>query len=268
MTHKTTRRDFIKNATIVSSTLLFPEVLFGLETEENGFSLIDYHVHLTNTFTIEKAIEISKNINVKFGIVEHPGMAAGINTDEDLSAYIDKLRQYPVYVGIQPVYRNWSQNFSNRLISQLDFVLMDADTIPLGDGQYLEIWRHNNYIEDVDEFMVMYMKHIEDILVNEPITIFARPTYLPVNFARYYDEIWTEQRMMQIITLAKEKNIALEISTPMHVPSRKFINLAKANGCKFTMGTNARNSDAGKLHYAISMIKDCNLSPDDFLILG
>lgn len=268
MKHKTTRRDFLKTATIGSSALFFPEMLFGSETAESGFNLIDYHVHLTDRFTIEKAVEISKNIHVKFGIVEHPGMRAGINTNNDLAAYIDKLRQYPVYIGIQPVYRNWSQSFSNHLIEQLDFILMDADTIPLGDGRHLGIWRHDNYIEDIDEFMVLYMKHIEDILDNEPITIFARPTYLPVNFARYYDELWTEDRMMQIITLAKRKNIALEISTPMHVPSMKFINLAKAKGCKFTMGTNARNSDAGKLHYAIRMIKECNLSPDDFLTIG
>ncbi|MFW5773958.1 MAG: hypothetical protein ACOCWD_04675 [Tangfeifania sp.] len=33
------------------------------------------------------------------------------------------------------------------------------------------------------------------------------------------------------------------------------------------MGTNARNSDAEKLHYAIRMIKECNLTPDDFLII-
>jgi histidinol phosphatase-like PHP family hydrolase len=267
MTYKTTRRDFLKKTTIGGSMLFFLELLFGLG-EDKEFNLIDYHVHLAKTFTIEKAVELSKNINVKFGIVEHPGVAAGINTNEDLAAYIDKLRRYPVYVGIQPVHRNWSQNFSDRLIKQLDFILMDADTIPLGDGRYLEIWRHNNYIEDIDRFMVMYMKHIEDILRNELITIFARPTYLPVNFSRYYDELWTEERMMQIITLAKGKNISLEISTPMHVPSLKFVYLAKANGCKFTMGTNARNNDAGKLHYAFHMIKECNLTPDDFLITG
>lgn len=268
MTHKTSRRNFLKKSTIGSSVLLFPEVLFGLDSGENDFKMIDYHVHLTDTFTIEKAVELSKNINVKFGIVEHPWKASSIVDDKGLETYITRLRQYPVYIGIQPIYRNWSQNFSTHLIKQLDFILMDADTIPLCDGQYLEIWRHNNYIEDIRKFMGIYMEHIEDILKNESITIFARPTYLPVNFARYYDEIWTEERMMKIITLAKEKNIALEISTPMHVPSMKFINLAKANGIKFTMGTNARNSDAGKLHYATRMIKECKLSPDDFLMIG
>jgi histidinol phosphatase-like PHP family hydrolase len=145
---------------------------------------------------------------------------------------------------------------------------MDADTVPLENGDYLAIWRHNNYIEDVDSFMSIYMKHIEGILKNESITIFARPTYLPVNFARYYDKVWTKERMMTIINLAKENNIAIEISTPMHVPDKEFILLAKLNGLKFTLGTNARNNDAGKLHYGLQMIKECNLTKDDFLALG
>ena len=268
MTTKTTRRDFIKKSAIGSSIALFPNVIFGMEETEVGFPLIDYHVHLARTFTIENALELSKKINVKFGIVEHPGERAAIRTDEDLESYINKLRQYDVYVGLQPVHRKWSQNFSDKLIKQLDFVLMDADTVPLENGDYLEIWRHNNYIEDVQTFMSIYMEHIEDILENEPITIFARPTYLPVNFARYYDKLWTEERMMTIINLAKNKNIALEISTPMHVPSAKFIKLAKANGLKFTLGTNARDNDAGKLHYGIQMIKECNLTKEDFLVIA
>lgn len=267
MKAKTTRRDFIKKSAIGSAIALFPDAVIAMEERYEELQLIDYHVHLTRTFTIEKAVELSKKINIKFGIVEHPGEQSAIQSDEDLEAYINKLRQYPVFVGMQPVFRNWAKNFSDELINKLDFILMDADTVPLENGDYLAIWRHNNYIEDVDKFMSIYMKHIEDILLNEPISIFARPTYLPVNFARYYDKLWTEERMMTIINLAKKGNIALEISTPMHVPSSKFIKIAKAKGLKFTLGTNARNNDAGKFHYGIQMIKECNLTKDDFLVI-
>lgn len=267
MAGKTNRRDFLKKTAIGSSVALFPNVLLGTEEKENSFPLIDYHVHLARNFSIEQAAELSKKIKVKFGIVEHPGERTAIRNDEDLEAYIRKLRQFDVFVGVQPIHRNWSQNFSDELVKQLDFVLMDADTIPLENEEYLAIWRHNNYIEDVNQFMKIYMKHIVDILENEAITIFARPTYLPVNFARYYDKLWTKERMMTIIDLAKQNNIALEISTPMHVPSAKFIKLAKTTGIKFTLGTNARNNDAGQLHYGLQMIKECNLTKDDFLML-
>ena len=169
--------------------------------------LIDYHVHLTQEFTIDLAVKLSTELNVKFGIVEHPGAQTGIQSDDELLRYIENLRKYPVYVGLQPVYRNWSDGFSQKVLDQLDYVLMDADTVPLGNHTYLEIWRHNNYIEDVPTFMELYMNHIENILKYEPLTIFARPTYLPVNFGRYYDALWTGDRVQKIIQLAKERNI-------------------------------------------------------------
>lgn len=229
--------------------------------------LIDYHVHLTEQFNIETAVKLSQEINVKFGIVEHPGPQTGIQTGDDLKRYIERLRKYPVYVGLQPQYRNWSRGFSEDALRQLDYVLMDADTVPLSDGEYLEIWRHNNYIADIPAFMDLYLAHIENILKFEPLTIFARPTYLPVNFGRYYDALWTQDRVQKIIELAKNRDIALEISTPMHVPKKEIILAAKNAGLKFTFGTNARNSDAGKLHYGLKMVEECGLVRDDLLIL-
>lgn len=232
-----------------------------------NFPLIDYHVHLTEQFTIEMAVKLSGELHVKFGIVEHPGPLTGLQTDDDLNRYIEKLKKYPVYIGLQPVYRNWSENFSKDGLNQLDFVLMDADTIPLGNNTYLEIWKHNNYIDDIPTFMQRYMDHIENILKYEPITIFARPTYLPVNFGRYYDALWTADRIQRIIKLAKERNITFEISTPMHVLKKDIILAAKKEGLKFSFGTNARNFDAGKLHYGIKMVEECGLSKNDMLIL-
>jgi histidinol phosphatase-like PHP family hydrolase len=145
---------------------------------------------------------------------------------------------------------------------------MDADTVPWKGNTYLEIWRHNNYISDVDGFMGAYMDHIEGILKEEPISIFARPTYLPVNFGRYYDQLWTEARVARMIELARDSNIAFEISTPMHVPKKEIIQQAQAAGIKFAFGTNARNADAGKLHYGLQMVQECRLSRANMLLLG
>jgi hypothetical protein len=231
------------------------------------FPLVDYHVHLTAQFTIDMAVELSQKRNVRFGIVEHPGPQFGLETDDDLEAYIDQLRGYPVYVGLQPVYRGWADRFSQNVLDQLDYVLMDADTVPWEENTYLAIWRHDNYIEDVERFMSAYMDHIEDILRYEPITIFARPTYLPVNFGRYYDELWTERRIGTIVELAATRDIAFEISTPMHVPKKEVILRAKEAGIKFTFGTNARNADAGKLHYGLKMVQECGLSGEDMLFV-
>jgi hypothetical protein len=261
------RREFIRKTTIGSTVALMPNFVFSRDNKQSEFPLVDYHVHLTEDFTIDKAVELSQKRRIKFGIVEHPGNHSPIKTDSDLNAYISKLRKYPVVVGLQPMYLNWSKNFSKELLGKVDYILMDADTIPLKDDKYLSIWKHNNYIANIDEFMILYMRHIENILKFEPINIFARPTYLPVNFGRYYDKLWTKERMLKIVELAKQNNIAMEISTPMHVPSKEFITLAKSEGLKFTFGTNARNNDAGKFHYGLQMVKECELTKEDMFQL-
>jgi histidinol phosphatase-like PHP family hydrolase len=145
---------------------------------------------------------------------------------------------------------------------------MDADTIPLDDGSWLRIWKHDNFIEDMDAFIERYLAHIVNILTAEPIHIFGRPTYLPINFARHYDDIWTEDRMHTIINLAKARDIALEIAENVRVPNLTFIQIAKAAGIKFTFGTNARNQNAGNFHYCIEMAKKAGLTREDMFVVG
>lgn len=264
---ESSRREFIKKTSLCASAVLMPGVsLASVQKREVDFSLVDFHVHLSDDFTIENAAALSKKRNVKFGIVDHPD-SERIKTNEGLQKYIDKLKPYPVLKGLQPRLLNWSKDFSKDLLRQIDYVLMDADTIPVGGGKYILLYEKNNYFEDVEEFMELYMGHIENILRYEPINIFARPTFLPINFARYYDKLWTKERMMKIITLAKKRNIALEIQTPTHLPDKKFIKMAKAHGLKFTFGTNARNNNAGKMHYGLQMIKECGLTKDDMFFL-
>ena len=122
MKNITTRRDFIKKSTIGSSIALFPDLLFSMSDKEEGFRLIDYHVHLSGNFTIEQAVELSKSRKIKFGIVEHPGPRNAIKNDDDLKSYIDKLRKFPVFIGLQPVYRNWAKDFSKELLDKLDYI--------------------------------------------------------------------------------------------------------------------------------------------------
>ena len=68
------------------------------------FPVHDYHVHLSNTLTIDQALALAKDRGVQVGILEHPGPGFPINTDADLQRYIDNLRKYPVRIGLQPVY--------------------------------------------------------------------------------------------------------------------------------------------------------------------
>ncbi len=118
----------------------------------------DYHVHLSNALSVEQAVTVAKERGVQIGIVEHPGPGYAINTDTELKQYIDGLRKYPVRVGLQPVYTGWSKNFSQNVLDQLDYVLMDALTLPRPDGGWLAIWQIDTMVDDEEEFMKGYMK--------------------------------------------------------------------------------------------------------------
>jgi len=268
MSYPTSRRSFLKRSLIISSALTTaPRLLFSDSGNYTNIPLIDYHVHLTRSFDIKQAVELAEKRNMKFGIVEHPGRNYAIRTNDHLQQYISRLRQFPVYIGLQPVYLNWAKDFTQDLISQLNYVLMDADTIPQKDGSYMRIWQNEHFIDDMEAFMDTYMNHIIQILTNEPINIFGRPTYLPINFARNYHEIWTKERMMTIIDLARERNIALEIQENIRIPSMEFVKLAKKAGIKFTFGTNARNHNAGHFHYCIEIAKECSFTEGDIFII-
>lgn len=262
------RRSFIKNAGLASGMMVMtPLISRVFASSKNDYPLMDLHVHTTINFTIEQAMEIAEKRGVKFGIVEHPAQWA-IKDDADLKAYIEKLRKYPVYIGLQPMIQNWASGFSPELLKQLDYVLMDPQTIPLGNGDYQRIYLLDTYVEDTEEFMGRYMEHSLNILKNEPINIFGWPLFLPVCIARDYYTLWTEKRMVEIISAAKARNIAIEINDMAHTPHEKFINMAKEQGLKFTFGSDSRNSNAGRLAYCKEVAKKCNLKTEDFYIPG
>ncbi len=231
-----------------------------------NFPVVDYHVHLSKDLSIEDAVSLAEERTMQFGIVQHPGPVYDLETDADLRRYVARLRPYPVYVGLQPTHLGWAARFADEARDQLDYVLMDADTLPW-EGDYLYLWLHDNFIEDMNVFVERYMAHIVAILSQEPIDIFGRPTFLPINFARHYEEIWTEARMRRIIDLAVARGLALEIAENVRVPSLRFVKMAKKAGATFTFGTNGRNQNAGNFHYCYAVASRAGLTVDDMLTL-
>lgn len=207
--------------------------------------------------------------------MEHPGPGFPINTDADLGQYIDRLRRYPVRIGLQPVYAGWSKSFSKSLLGELDYVLMDALTLPRPDGGWWAIWQIDTMVDDEEEFMTRYMRFIEQVLTTEPIDIFAWPTFLPVPIARQYHELWTPQRVERIVSLCRDRaqgprdsRIAVEINEVAHVPDESFVLEAKRAGLKFTFGTDSRNQNAAHFYYCYQMAQKCGLTEADMFVPG
>ena len=276
------RRSFLKKTFIGSGgVILTPALSYGnvfdadFDTFEyktstpdnNKFDLeaIDLHVHTTDSFTIENILELGEKRNVSFGIVEHPAPWA-LKDDKDLEAYIKRLRKYPVFVGLQPTTPGWSKYYSKELLDQVDYILMDAQMVPQGNGDIWQIWQFDTYIDDTDDFMKRYMDYTLEILNNEPINIFGWPLFLPVCISRDYYKLWTRKRMQQIIDAAKNSNIAIEINDMSHTPHKEFILMAKAAGLKFTFGSDSRDKNVGRLAYCKRIAIECGLKQEDFYI--
>jgi histidinol phosphatase-like PHP family hydrolase len=260
------RRNFIKNTSLAAGMITLPPLMASCaEKKKFSFPLVDLHVHLTEEFPIERMMQIAGERGVKFGIVEHPAEWA-IKNDADLRQYIDKLRKYPVFIGLQPMVSGWEKSFSPELLAELDYILMDPQTIPTGNGEYQRIWQLDTYVDDAGEFMERYMAHCLNILKHEAISIFGWPLFLPVCIARDYYTLWTRERMTQLIDAAAASHIAIEINDMAHTPHEEFINMAREAKLKFTFGSDSRNQNAGRLAYCISIAQKCNLREDDFFV--
>jgi hypothetical protein len=262
------RRTFLKRAGMVGGLLTaFPSSRRLEAAAEDGLPVTDLHCHLTPTFTIDRVMEISRNTGVRFGIVVNPGGAVG--DDAGLQRFIDSLKPYPVYCGLQPMSPGWSRSFSPETIGQLDYVLMDAQTIPNGNmyGETLRIWNFDTYVDDPQAFMERYMTHTLEVIENkEPLNIFGWPLFLPVCVARDYYTLWTDKRMQTIIAALKTRGLAIEINDLAHTPHEKFIGMAKEQGLKFTFGSDTRDQKAGRLDFCKDVAKKCNLKRDDFFV--
>jgi len=276
MTHLHSRRSFLESSVIAGAALVTRSQLshaLGAPSGEStpppkpNFPVTDYHVHLSNTLTIDQALQLGKERGVRVGIVEHPGKGFPINTDADLRKYIDGLRKYPVHIGLQPVYAGWSKAFSKPVLDELDYILMDALTLPNPDGTWLAIWQIDTMVDDAESFMTRYMQFIEQVMTTEPIDIFAWPTFLPVPIARQYSQLWTPKRVDHIIEMAKVKKMAIEINEVAHVPDETFISRAKKAGLKFTFGTDSRNDRATHFCYCYQMAQKCGLTERDMFVV-
>lgn len=262
------RRTFLKNAAIAGGVLAaLPYSRSFAAPANDEFPLMDLHVHLTDTFTIDHVMEIAKKTGVQFGIMVNPG--GPVTDDAGLRRFIDALQPYPIYYGLQPMSPGWSKSFSPETIKRLDYVLMDPQTIPNGNryGDTLRIWNFDTYVDEPQKFMEIYVAHSLEVIDNhEPLTIFGWPLFLPVCIARDYYTLWTDARMQKILAALKRKNLAVEINDIAHTPHERFIAMAKERGLKFTFGSDTRDDKAGRLDYCKSVARKCNLKREDFFM--
>ena len=155
--------------------------------------------------------------------------------------------------------------FSKENISTFDYVFTDAMTWTDTEDRRMRLWIPEEvFVDDKDDFMDQLVGKIVGVMEDEPIDIYVNSTFLPDVLQIEYDVLWTDARMDKVINAAVANNIAIEINARYKIPSSTFIKRAKKAGVKFSMGTNNTDKNLGTLDYAIQMIDECGLEPDDF----
>ena len=214
------------------------------ECAERGLKIVDLHLHIRGGMTPELALVREKDFFVKSSAMENHGREWEIYDNAKLRAFAARCRAVnpKMPVGIQVNDRDWATQIDAETRAQFDYILADSmimGTLPSGRANRL--WMVTE-ISEPDKWMEEYFAHVMRIL-DEPISIYANPTYLPKPIASQYDRLWTEERMRAVIAKANAKGIALEIQAESSFPSDRFLKLAKEMGAKFSFGTN--NFDPG-----------------------
>ncbi len=63
---------------------------------------------------------------------------------------------------------------------------------------------------------------------------------------------------------AKTRGVAIEINDMAHTPHEEFIFEARRAGVKFTIGSDCRNQNVGRLGYCRDIVQRCGLRAEDF----
>jgi histidinol phosphatase-like PHP family hydrolase len=276
------RRDFLRTAGIslaAGYAGLLPGDIAAQSIADSAlcwqeFPAMDLHVHLDNS-TIDKVVELSGKLGVKFGIVEHAGTKENkyptvLSNDEELEKYLKMLEGKSVYRGVQTEWTDWASGFSKEALGKLDFVLTDCMTYPGKDGQRTKLFEKGVEdrvdMSDREEFMDKYVDWCVKIISSKPLDILANVSWLPEPLAADYDKLWTMARMKRFIDTAVQNKVALEISAKYELPKLTFLEIAKEAGIKFTFGSNGRYPNMGKLDYSLRMAKELGLKRSDMFI--
>jgi hypothetical protein len=249
--------------------LAFEKQIIDLSAQ--NFPLIDLHTHLKGGMTEDEALAQARKYGYTYGIAVNCGLKMGFESDEELNTFLDAYEPSPfTWFAMQAEGREWLELFSPESRERFDYVFTDAMTWTNDNGKRMRTWiKEETEVGDPQVFMEQLVDRIVTIVTTEPIDIYVNPTFLPDEINDQYDLLWTDERIDRVIAALKESGVALEINNGRQIPSPAFLKKAKAAGVKFTFGTNNVTAQSlGRMDYAIRMIGELGLTPEDMWLPG
>lgn len=253
-------------ATPAAATDETARALFDLGAR--NYPLVDYHVHLKGGLDLKGALELSRQTGIFYGIAVNCGKGFPVENEAGAIAFKKSLEGAPVYAAMQAEGREWVDMFDRRTVGVFDYVFTDSMTWTDNRGRRMRTWMPAEVgtIGDPQEFMETLVSRAVGILEREPVDIYVNPTFVPDQIAKDYDKLWTDERIMKVVKAAKKGAVAIEINNRYRLPGLRFIQAAKAEGLKFSFGTNNTDAKLGRCEYGIEMVKQCGLTWNDFFV--
>jgi len=227
----------------------------------------DYHVHPKGGLTIEEAVRRSKADGITYGVAINGGLNQPAPNAAAAEAFLQAMRQYPVYVALQAEGREWVTIFSNATLAKFDYIFTDAMTWTDDAGRRMRLWIAEDVgaIADPERFMDTLVARATKIFAEEPVDLYVNPTFLPEVIRAEYDTLWTPARVSRLVDGLAASGIGMEINNRYRIPSQSIIMAAKKAGVKFACGTNNTGAqDLGRNEYCAEMIKACDLRTEHF----
>jgi len=260
----------VSRRTFISGTIGVLGIGRSVLAAEGDLPAVDLHTHLDNS-TIQATVERSRNLGVKFGVVEHAGTKENdypvvLSNDEELSRYLTMLEPHGVYKGVQAEWIDWPGCFSKKVLARLDYILTDAMTVRGPGGKRTKMWLPGFDPGEPQKFMDMYVDWHVEIMATTPINIMANMMFMPTQLKDQTDALWTERRMQKVIDAAIKHQVALEISSSYKSPNMAFLKLAKAAGARFSFGSNGRGDNQGKIQWSVDTARQVGLTLADLYV--
>ncbi|HWL14661.1 MAG TPA: family 16 glycoside hydrolase [Opitutus sp.] len=247
------------------------EAVHRLALANDNFPMVDLHTHLKGDLTLDRALAIARGKGVTLGIATNGGQGFPIQTDAAALAFIETMKERPVFLALQAEGREWMKMFSKEARARFDYIFTDSMTWTNKAGKRLRLWipEEADIGPDVQGFMDELVETTVRIIETEPIDIYVNPTFLPDAIAPRAKELWTDARMKKIIAAAVKHGVAIEINARYRLPSERFVRLAKAAGAKFTWGTNNTTAaDFGDWSYPLEMQRRAGLTWKNMWVPG
>ncbi len=273
MSSRLPRRVFLQRTALATAS---PPLLLGRFVSRAAVNppaqvpLVDYHAHPDNS-TIDKIVALGGARGVKLGLVEHAGTKENdypvvLSNDAELLGWIAQLDGKGVYKGVQAEWTDWMGCFSRDVLAKLDYVLTDAMTMPGKRGQRVKLWLPSAVdemgMDEPEKFMERYVEWHVQTMATEPFDILGNTSWLPDKLAADWDRLWTPARMDRVIAAAVKYGVALEISASYKLPKLPFLRRIKEAGVRFSLGSNGRYPNMGKLDYSLEMVRALDLGPE------